>query len=133
MPSNQNKVFVLHHKQSRTSDRFGFTKYSKDKKIRAKVDSRIWSGWRLRVMGSCLLLKQLNYVTTDFTLDALSAFGLRPNTFKDQNQTKLILLLERFHIWRSRSKQTIQTITSFSSFLEHYKKVAKPLSLRKDN
>ena len=52
MPSNQNKVIVLRHKKSRTSDRVRLTKYSKNKKIQGKVDSRIKSGWRLRVMGS---------------------------------------------------------------------------------
>ena len=41
MPSSQNKVIVLRHKQSRTSNRVRLTKYSKNKKIRAKVDSRI--------------------------------------------------------------------------------------------
>ena len=36
MPSNQNNVFVLHHKQSRTSDRVRLTKYSKNKKDTGK-------------------------------------------------------------------------------------------------
>ena len=30
--------------------------YSKNRKIRAKVDSRIYGRWRLRVMGSCKIL-----------------------------------------------------------------------------
>ena len=41
MPSNQNKVIVLCDKQSRTSNRVPLTKYSKNKKIQGKVDSRI--------------------------------------------------------------------------------------------
>lgn len=50
-------------------------------------------------------------------------FSLRPKTF---NQTKLILLLARFYIWLSRSKQTVPTVVKFSSFLEQSKKLLNP-------
>ena len=79
-----------------------------------------------------LLLKQLNYVSSDYTLDALIALDLRPNSFEDQNQTDFIFLLARFFIWLSRSKQKNPVIENFSSFLKQYKKVAEPLSLEYD-
>ena len=41
---------------------------------------------------------QLNYVSLDYTLDALIALGLRLNSFKDQNQVDLIFLLARFFL-----------------------------------
>ena len=65
---------------------------------------------------------QLNYVSLDYTLDALIALGLRLNSFEDQNQVDLIFLLARFFLWLSRSKQKNPIIKNFSSFLLSSKK-----------